>query len=92
MKKWHTKRTIETPSHLLGETARRRKILLEQDGKCNKCGLNKWLGEQLILEIEHKDGNKHNNKRENLEALCPNCHSQTPTWRGRNTKYIDKLL
>lgn len=36
------------------------------------------------MELEHKDGNNANWSRENLEALCPNCHSQTPTWRGRN--------
>ena len=37
-----------------------------------------------MLELEHKDGNNKNNSRENLEALCPNCHSQTEFWRGRN--------
>ena len=34
--------------------------------------------------MDHIDGNNQNNKRENLEAICPNCHSQTLTWRGRN--------
>ena len=64
----------------------RRRVILEQDEKCNKCELNEWLGHELVLEFEHKDGNHLNNKRENLEALCPNCHSLTPTWRGRNKK------
>ena len=40
--------------------------------------------EPIPLEIEHKDGNHQNNVRDNLEALCPNCHSLTDTWRGRN--------
>jgi hypothetical protein len=44
------------------------------------------LKQPIVLEIEHKDGNHHNNERSNLEALCPNCHSQTKTWRGRNKK------
>jgi Zn finger protein HypA/HybF involved in hydrogenase expression len=64
----------------------RKRICFEQDNKCNKCGLSEWLGKKLVLELEHKDGNHHNNKRENLEALCPNCHSLTSTWRGRNKK------
>ena len=63
-----------------------KRVKLEQEGKCNKCGLNEWQEEKLTLELEHKDGNRNNNKRENLEALCPNCHSLTSTWRGRNCK------
>lgn len=68
----------------------KKRIILEQNEKCNKCGLNEWLGEKLIFELEHIDGNHHNNERNNLEALCPNCHSLTPTWRGRNKKKNNK--
>lgn len=64
----------------------RERIIYEQDCKCNKCGLDKWLGETIPLEIEHKDGNHFNNDRNNLEMLCPNCHAMTKTWRGRNKK------
>lgn len=62
----------------------RRRLLLEQNGACNRCGLTEWLSEPIVLELEHKDGNNQNNTRENLEAICPNCHSLTKTWRGRN--------
>ena len=62
----------------------RKRILIEQDYKCIKCGLNEWMGKPLPLEIDHKDGDHHNNSRKNVEALCPNCHSLTSTWRGRN--------
>lgn len=68
----------------LGARARRRRVILEQQGKCNRCGLSEWLGLPMVFELEHKDGDRRNNSRENLEALCPNCHSQTPTWRGKN--------
>ncbi len=49
--------------------------------KCNNCGLGlEWAGKPITLQIEHKNGNHNDNRRENLEFLCPNCHSQTPTW------------
>ena len=62
----------------------KKRIVLEQSSKCNHCGINSWNGKPITLELEHKDGNHSNNKRDNLEAICPNCHSQTETWRGRN--------
>ena len=66
----------------------RERICLEQDGKCNNCGLSEWFDKPLSLELEHKDGDRHNNDRENLEMLCPNCHALTDTWRGRNKERI----
>lgn len=52
--------------------------------KCNKCGISNWFGEEICLEVDHIDGNKFNNELTNLRFLCPNCHSQTHGWRGRN--------
>lgn len=54
--------------------------------KCNKCGGMEWLGEPIPLELDHRDGNPRNNQLENLELLCPNCHAQTSTYRGKNRK------
>lgn len=75
----------------------KKRVSLEQNGNCNRCGISDWLGEKITLELEHKDGNHFNNQRDNLECLCPNCHSLTPTWRGRNKgdkreKVSDELL
>ena len=70
----------------LGVDTKRKRIILEQENKCDRCKLSEWLGEEITLELEHIDGNHHNNERNNLKALCPNCHSLTPTWRGRNKK------
>lgn len=64
----------------------RKRVILEQNKSCNICGLIEWRGKCLIFELNHIDGNNQNNDRTNLEALCPNCHSQTDTWRGRNKK------
>jgi len=42
---------------------------------CRKCQISEWMGEKMILQIHHIDHDKTNNKIENLEYLCPNCHS-----------------
>jgi len=77
---------LSHPFEKIKKSYRKEKILRDQLGKCNKCGLDKWLGEEITLELEHKDGNHSNDSRENLELLCPNCHSMTNTWRGRNKR------
>ena len=63
------------------------KLLREgyKENYCEICGLSEWLGKPLILELHHKDGNHYNNNLNNLMILCPNCHSQTEFFRGRNT-------
>ena len=53
--------------------------------RCCVCGLGpEWEGRELILELDHKNGDSTDNRLENLRFLCPNCHSQTPTAKGRN--------
>jgi len=52
--------------------------------KCSNCLLTEWLDNLIPLELEHIDGNSSNNLIDNLILLCPNCHSFTPTYRGKN--------
>lgn len=52
---------------------------------CEKCGItDKWNGDPLVLILDHKNGKRRDHRLENLRFLCPNCHSQTPTFAGRN--------
>lgn len=54
---------------------------------CVKCNQNdSWNGSELTLDLDHIDGDPTNNVLENLRFLCPNCHSQTPTYKGRNSR------
>lgn len=54
--------------------------------KCENCGMETWLGQPITLEVHHKDGEHLNNELDNLQLLCPNCHSYTENWRGRNIR------
>lgn len=54
--------------------------------KCEKCGISEWLGEPLSLHLDHKNGINNDHRQENLRFLCPNCHSQTDTYAGKNNK------
>jgi hypothetical protein len=51
------------------------------DYKCKKCNIiNDWNNEPLTLELDHINGDRYDNRKENLRWLCPNCHSQTETF------------
>jgi DNA-binding CsgD family transcriptional regulator len=57
-----------------------------KQARCEACGITEWLGRDLSLELHHVNGDGLDNRVENLQLLCPNCHSQTDTWGGRNAR------
>ena len=71
-----TYQTLKLKKRLITE-----KIL---DNICSSCGISEWQGKDIALHLDHIDGNNHNHVLDNLRLLCPNCHSQTDTWCGKN--------
>lgn len=55
--------------------------------KCEKCNNDKWLDYKIPLELHHVNGDKHDNRIENIQLLCPNCHALTENYRGKNIKF-----
>ena len=53
---------------------------------CEICGVDSWLGAPLSLALHHVNGDGRDNRLENLQMLCPNCHSQTGNFAGRNRR------
>lgn len=77
---------VKDSTYLSTNTLKKRLLkadLLEE--KCAECGIPpEWNGKPLTLELDHIDGDNRNNELSNLRLLCPNCHSQTETFGGKN--------
>ena len=59
---------------------------------CEVCGIDKWNGKDITLELHHINGNRYDNRLENLQVLCPNCHSQTDSYKRKDGKiYVNKI-
>lgn len=72
----YTNNDISTDKRLSSSTIRKFMIVKGFVEKCNICELTEWQGSLLRLDIDHMDGNPLNNKLENLQFICPNCHRQ----------------
>ena len=53
---------------------------------CECCGVSEWNGKPISLQLYHIDGNPKNNSLENLQILCPNCHTQTDNYGSKNAR------
>jgi len=64
----------------------RKRLLKEclKHHRCETCKRTHWCGKPIPLELEHIDGDNSNNELTNLSLICPNCHAQTSTYRGKN--------
>jgi len=54
------------------------------ENSCSNCKITTWNNKPIVLHLDHINGIPKDHRLENLRLLCPNCHSQTDTWCGRN--------
>ena len=57
--------------------------------ECSICHISSWQGKELALQLDHINGVNNDHRLENLRLLCPNCHSQTDTFAGKNKRKND---
>lgn len=85
--KWTLEEYLQNSSDI--QTNKVKKKILEEgikEHKCECCGLTTWLNQPIPLELHHIDGDRTNNKIENYQLLCPNCHAFTDSYRGKNSR------
>ena len=85
--KWKNKEVNGTNGLTLQLSPTIKRYMLEKNNfSCSICGWNKRhpVDNKPLVEIDHIDGDASNSFEENLRVLCPNCHSETPTFRARN--------
>jgi 5-methylcytosine-specific restriction endonuclease McrA len=73
--------------HPYYQTLKLKKRLIKEgikENKCDICGITEWNGKLISMQLDHINGDSHNHKLENLRMICPNCHSQTETYCGKN--------
>jgi hypothetical protein len=87
-KKSEIKDILVNESNYTNSSFLRKRLIKEglKEEICECCKLKEWMHQPIKLELHHKNGVNNDNRLENLELLCPNCHSYTDNYRGKNIK------
>ncbi len=95
-----SKNSIKVPTneileglHPQYQTLKLKKRLIREgikENTCEICGISEWNELPISMQLDHIDGNSHNHKLGNLRMICPNCHSQTETYCGKNKQTLQK--
>ena len=83
------KKRIQNLEEYATRSSVRKRIIKENliDYKCGVCKIDTWDNKKLALHLDHINGKNGDHRLENLRWLCPNCHSQTNTYAGKNKRY-----
>lgn len=79
---------VENSTYRSGTHKLKKRLIREKyfEHKCYCCGNTEWMGKIIPLELEHINGINTDHSLINLTLLCPNCHAQTSTYRGKNKR------
>ena len=80
-KSWNKNQQLKNWKNYTKAINLKKHLIKDRGNKCECCGLVEWLGQSIKLEIHHINGDKTDNRYDNLQLLCPNCHSLTDSWR-----------
>jgi len=81
---WNKDQRLKNWENYRENSSIKKHLIKERRDACEICGITEWLGNAISIELHHIDGDNTNNNKENLQLLCPNCHSQTDNFRGKN--------
>lgn len=83
---WNKNKKLKNWENYTRAFSAKKHLIKELGHKCEQCLISVWYDKPIPLEVHHIDGDRTNNMLENLQLLCPNCHSFTDNFRGKNNK------
>ena len=83
---WNKGKQLKNWAEYKPNASLKKHLISRRGHTCECCKLGEWMNELISLELHHVDGDRTNNNHENLQLLCPNCHSYTENYRGKRAR------